>query len=394
MRLISACRTAAAALALTLAGYLPVSADVALPSGTCGTAPGTNCLIFDDFTVYSLALLNFQAGAGVPNGNDPFAVDSSPGALHDALVIGTGPSNGTTGTNSDQIGGGRVDDAYFTPNATNGNLTNFATKGSVPNVLNSTEGTQGGSIPNNSGNTWDVGITDLLTYLDGGKLAFFFNLNQTGKEQGTYLQNPQDALGWLAVTIRDDTGAISHTFYLDGDACTGPNPPPPSGNPICGSQQKYDPANPLPGDNNNSNILTDQPAAHNEFAYVHGAICVSDSGPTFGAVLGLGSCNTLTLPPGVTGTDVNQNLGADLAAFALYSDKLWSALTNPNDPNYYCGVTRCTVMSVDFRMAAEDNGYEQLFIAAANIPEPISIMLFAAGLLGIGMLGRRKLKLA
>jgi hypothetical protein len=46
-------------------------------------------------------------------------------------------------------------------------------------------------------------------------------------------------------------------------------------------------------------------------------------------------------------------------------------------------------MSVDLRMASEDNGYEQLIIRA--LPEPLTIALFGAGLLGLTMLRRRKL---
>ena len=49
-------------------------------------------------------------------------------------------------------------------------------------------------------------------------------------------------------------------------------------------------------------------------------------------------------------------------------------------------------------MAALTNGYEQLLIfAALNIPEPITVMMFGAGLLGLmgfASLRRRKLKLA
>jgi hypothetical protein len=83
---------------------------------------------------------------------------------------------------------------------------------------------------------------------------------------------------------------------------------------------------------------------------------------------------------------VNQNLGANNAAFALYSQGLQDALDSGN----------YDVMSVDLRMAAEDNGFEQLFIAATTIPntipEPASIALLGAGLalLGFGRKRRKK----
>ena len=53
-------------------------------------------------------------------------------------------------------------------------------------------------------------------------------------------------------------------------------------------------------------------------------------------------------------------------------------------------------MSVDARMAAENNGYEQLFILAGNripnidIPEPLTITLFGGGLAGLALLRRRR----
>jgi len=53
------------------------------------------------------------------------------------------------------------------------------------------------------------------------------------------------------------------------------------------------------------------------------------------------------------------------------------------------------VMSIDFRMAALTNGYEQLLIFAGNqiptdVPEPLTITLFGAGLAGLGLWRRRR----
>ena len=53
-------------------------------------------------------------------------------------------------------------------------------------------------------------------------------------------------------------------------------------------------------------------------------------------------------------------------------------------------------MSIDWRMADENNGFEQMFILAggapARVPEPITIGLFGAGLAGVGLLRRRNKK--
>src|ERR1044072_553881 len=155
-----------AALGLGLAFATPASADVILPPPNCGTVAGTNCLQFDAFTVYSLALLNFQAGAGQISPNDPFAVSTNGISLQNALVVGTGVA-GAGGINSDIVSGGLADDAYRTPTAPGGGITNF-----VPNATN--QGLQGANIPGNTSGTWDITVSALQTYLNGGNLNFFF----------------------------------------------------------------------------------------------------------------------------------------------------------------------------------------------------------------------------
>jgi hypothetical protein len=353
----------AAAVAMVVLASSSASADVSLPNAHCGTTAGTNCLQFDDFTVYSLSLLNLQAGAGPISPSDPFDVSTNGQALQNSLVVGTGV-NGQGSVNTDQIGGGLVDNAYNTPNS-NGGLVNFR-------MGSTNEGAQGANIPSNSSETWDVNVGALLTYLNGGKLTFFFNLNQTNTT--SYLNNNEDALGWLSVTLSDTTGAhASKTFWLDGDACNGVLGAPNS--PNCDPSQSFaQPGVGQPG-NPNANILPANPS-HNEWAYIHGQICANAAG----ALLHFGSC---------TGADVNgitldQNLGANTAAFALYSDALQQWLLS-GDYNK---------MSVDLRMAAENNGYEQLLIQASHIPEPVTVLLFGAGLAGIGSLRRRRTKTA
>jgi hypothetical protein len=360
MRFYSISLLTSAAFGMALACTTPASADVILPAPNCGTVAGTNCLQFDDFTVYSLALLNLQAGAGAISPSDPFAVSTNGTALQNALVIGTGV-NGAGSLNSDVVPGGNADDAYRTPTSAGG-LTNF-----VPNATN--QGLQGGAIPGNTSGTWDINISALQTYLNGGTLNFFFNLNQTNSQTTTYLNSPEDALGWMQVTLRDSTGANgSVSFWLDGDACNGVLGAPNS--PNCDPTQSY------PQNNANNTILPLDPN-HDEWAYIHGQICASPAG----AVVHYGAC----APSDHVNSTVNQNLGANDAAFALYSNTLQTAL---NSGLY-------DVLSVDFRMAALTNGYEQLLIFAGNdiptdVPEPVTITLFGVGLAGLGLMRRRR----
>ena len=352
----------AAVLGVALACSAPASAAVILPAPNCGTVPGTNCLQFQDFTVYSLALLNFQAGAGPIGPNDPFAVSTNGIALQNALVVGTGVG-GQGSINSDQVPGGNADNAYGTPSAQGGGITNF-----VPNAGN--QGAQGGNIPGNTSGTWDINISALNTYLNGGSLNFFFNLNQTNSKTTTYLNNPEDALGWMEVTLRNSTNQNSVSFWLDGNACNGqvgvPNSP--NCDPTQSVSQSISPGN--------SDILPADPL-HDEWANIHGQICVSPAG----GVVNFGAC----AKNDHVNSTVNQNLGANDAAFGLYSATLQSAL---NSGLY-------DVMSIDFRMAALTNGYEQLLIFAGNrvptdVPEPLTITVFGAGLAGVALWRRRR----
>jgi hypothetical protein len=349
------------AFAAALATSTPASADV-LPAPNCGFAATNNCLVFDDFTVYSLALLHFQIDPADKVGpGSPFYVASSPGALKDFLVVATGPT-GAVATNTDVVGGGLVDNAHETPNSVGG-TTNFVMSGS-------NDGTQGANIPANSSTTWDIDIDALNAYLAGGQMEFFFNLNQTNSGSTTYLPTQQDALGWLAVTLTDANGGNAVTFYLDGNQCTG----------IGG---RCDPTQSVGqdqfADGGEANILPADPL-HDEWAFVHGSLCASAAG----AVYHLGPC---VAGDPADATDVDQNLGANNAAFGLIAFELNDLL----DDALYVGGK----MSVDLRLAGMTNGYEQLFIISGDnppvdVPEPVTIGLFGAGLIGAGLLRRRK----
>src|SRR5258706_13085089 len=129
MRMNSITGLSRPAFPIPLAGPPPASAGtVTLPldTATFGTWPGTNCLVFDNFTVFSLALLNYQAGAGDVNGNDPYPVSTNGNALRDALVIGTSPG-GALGNTDPSPPPGQGDNPYNTPTPGTGNPTNFST---------------------------------------------------------------------------------------------------------------------------------------------------------------------------------------------------------------------------------------------------------------------------
>src|SRR5438874_8643103 len=209
-----------AGLAVGLALSAPASADVLLPGQggpavSCGLGPTNNCIIFSDFTVFSLSLLQFQADGNNsgPHSGDAYYVPSSPGILNkDAITVFTGSSGVSNPA-------GSIDQPYGSPNAVpKGELANFAmippdpspsfsgdnihqSLTTVNNNLTPVAGAPGG-VADGSLPLWDISVAALKSYLAGGSLDFFFNLNQTkASGDATYLATPQDMLAFMEVTL-------------------------------------------------------------------------------------------------------------------------------------------------------------------------------------------------
>jgi len=85
--------TICAAVMLGLAATGSAKADVALPAPSCGLGPTNNCLIFNQFTVYSLALLNFQSGNGTISPGDPYYVPSNGSSIAADIVVASSDAN-------------------------------------------------------------------------------------------------------------------------------------------------------------------------------------------------------------------------------------------------------------------------------------------------------------
>jgi hypothetical protein len=391
-------RYALAALLVSAAFCTGVAqAAPSLPTPVCGVGPGTNCLTFDDFTSYSLAALNLAAGFGDLSPGDPFQVDSSGSAIAAALVIATGDANAT----KNQHLGITTDNAYQSPNNIHSGFANY-----LMTALGGNDGTQSDSggnnqpdpingfigdnvrkagtqinnnnapfVPDANGNPvadgtlplWDVTTAGLKTFLGGQNLVFYFNLNE---ENGGVLDSGQDMLGYMDVYLTDfgADGApgggddIVEKFTLSGNNCALPGT-------LCSGitkDQTLQSVDPTEADD----IL---PNATDKWAYVNGQVCISPTG-TF---LGAGTCADNGNPPG--GTTVNQNLGANTAAFALYSAQL--------DNDVRTG--SWDIMSVDLRMGHVGNGFEQLFILPTSISEPGTLAVVCAALFGLFRIRRR-----
>ncbi len=385
-KLLGTCLAASFAVGTLLAAG-SAKADILLPTPNCGLGATNNCLIFDDFTVYSLALLNFKAGAGPVSPGDPFYVKSTGSDIAADVVIGSHPANATDNQDTVPL---HADDAYGTPDNISSGFANFLmiptdptpTPLSIPgdnriqpltHVFN--PATANATVPGASGvlatgglPLWDIEVSALKTYLAGGHLVFFFNLNE---ENGGLLDSGQDMLAYLDVYLSNSgpfVGTNPLRFTLSGNDCGGG---PGSCVPFAQSQAQTAGVD---------DILT---TANDQWAYVHGEICIADGSgaPPAGTVLGFGAC---TAPQtAVGGQNVNQNLGANQAAFALYSKDLETAL---NSGLY-------DIMSVDLRMSHVGNGFEQLFILAGQVigaPEPGTLAIFGAGLMYLGFRLRRR----
>jgi hypothetical protein len=338
--------------------------------------------VYQDFTIFSLNYLsNLRAvNPSYPGLTSPtYNVQSSPGQLLPELVAVTGNA-GQVSNNLDTCGV-LCDNAYDYPPPQATFFSSFAV--ADPNVAVPGEPTR---------STWTATASALRTFLQGRDMVAMFNLNEDSGGAPNTLDG-QALLVSARVQLTDQMGNVLYSFYLGANNALGlpqtardvwesgalepeADPTNSAGNPADGAEgnELYDPKiMTAPG---NLGLFSADP----RWAYVHGQIAVD---ATTGLFLGFGTCVELALANCKT---INQNLGANEVAFSAFNQQLSDLINDPTNGVFF--------MNVDFVTAGQSNGFEQLFIVAADIPnrvpEPTALSLFGLGLLGAAVSRRRR----
>ncbi|MBS0370465.1 MAG: PEP-CTERM sorting domain-containing protein [Proteobacteria bacterium] len=364
-------------------------------AGAAGTftLPAGQYFTYGNTNSYSLPVAAYyydQANGGGTGPGTPYYVGSSPGAIKDLVVIYTGASGTDVTTNA--MG---FEDAYGTPN---GSSPQFASTDGT-NVTSPT-GVASKGIQTVYSNTWDASLDALSKFLNGGTPIFFFNNNDTNKDQ--------DLAIWAKLWITDANGNLVNRFLYLSNQNINTNTDQPYGTPgvPAGDATIYNPggaALSVSGSGAEGGVASGgvSPTASGtspyDTSYVRsgGDVLICDA--TQVVVTPSTPCSGKT-------TAINHNLGANQVAYAadlpLLDTWLADLVSQQVDLSKYslhlqlnlgCDSQfngACTEVQID-------NGYEQLFMGSSNsiynTPEPATLSLMGLGLLGaFASLFRRK----
>lgn len=378
---------------------------------------GLGFVQYGDAQSYSLPVANYQITGSVNCNNCFYSIDSTPGAIQDLTVLGTGSEGQPVTTNTDGM-----DNAYSTPSGVGGETFFY------PNLA-TYRGTEG-TVANNVDTTWDTSLAALQTFLDGEQMVVFFNNNQVNSTD----TSDQSLAAWARVWITDAAGNVidGSTFEftnMDGSynlVSQG------GGGQFLGDVTTYTATGDGPGDPSSFDLNGDT-----DYVLSGGQLCVATGG-ILPVPVPVPCGSDPTLIGGTTiSSAINHNLGADHVAYAILFPELNALLealfgsgtdltnytlhadirlgcealntqaTTQGQPGFEYGSTlegnwmECGIAN-DWGDAL-NNGYEQIFIGTATVqacpaedpicnpvPEPNILALVAIGLLSLGAMASRR----
>ena len=337
-----------------------VGAGLAGPAQAALNLSGASYVTYDDANSYALQVDGVIAGSTGPG--SLFYVNSTPGAIKDLIVVATGAAGGPVNTN---VAG--MDNALSTPSGVSGS--------------------------NYFSGIWNSTLAAFKGFLGIENPLFFFNNNQVNSGAST---NQQVAV-WAQVSL---TGAGQNTQYLTFSNRGSPYALFTEGgggvfNGVAGGFS-------FGGVNATAASLPDPLAGTNlggtDYVLSGGAICLTAT------KVPVSCSNSLAV-----GGAINNNLGANQAAYALDAPALNAFLASWSGANPY------TDIHVELRYGCDpltggttggtpgvgscvgrdaNNGFEQLFIGTSStvtqVPEPGILGLLALGMLGLAATARRR----
>lgn len=330
--------------------------------------PSSACATFGNMVSCSTKVLDYLAAQNYPGYTGSYSFSTSQGHLIDTIVLAT--NNGNILNNGDLVPNGS-ENAFKTING--GQKFFYTGQNNDP--------TNNGSLAGDTPYSWDIGLGTLINKLtfDNAyhQLLIGFDMNQP--------QNSTASLPiWSLVTVRDINGNLPNIYF---------------------ETQKIDPNNPFqdPLSFHSTKTFTGSGVTtpgSSDFALTVGAICVVN------ATVSYPSPNGSSCPNG--GTLINTNRASNELEFANYfpgldlkdlfsqgydniSTQVWMGCFNTGDNK--SGPALLNNGSIG---PCDTGGFGDIFLMAGaaqeKIPEPATLVLFGATLLGFGFSRRYRNK--